>query len=171
MCGRDEKLISLSGAIMTTNKNLNRQIEPACKFGPGGEFVSPWPGLADGVYCVSTGPLSRLLAKIASLMRPASPATTSEQEISQQYQPQEPPDYETSPAIPYPASIRNTEISSRISEPSMLFTDDRRTGSGNGNKSNNRVRAHKRAAKKSLTLDLYRQGSLFNSDLTGLRIA
>ena len=47
---------------------LKRQIEPACKFGPGGDFFSYWPGRAGEQQEVSTNRLGRLLTSIGEII-------------------------------------------------------------------------------------------------------
>ena len=51
-----------------TNPARRPEIDPVCKFGPGGDFVRFWPGTDAPVCPASAGKLTKLLYKLARLI-------------------------------------------------------------------------------------------------------
>ncbi|GAH28442.1 unnamed protein product, partial [marine sediment metagenome] len=50
------------------DSRLDNQIEPVCKFGPGGDFVSVWPGEAQQSRQPLTNRLAKLLTSLSQII-------------------------------------------------------------------------------------------------------
>ena len=166
------------------NSNKNEYNEPVCRFGPGGNFISDWPGEVLDSPPGSGNGLTKLLGSIAEVI---TTVLGSEYEAStvmsgdidrfkDQIQCREEKfDYAVKtinaekPADPAPTTV--IKSNRRVHEQSMLFADDWRVGVRVEHKPKHRIRAYRRAAKKSLPLQPTRQGSLFETDFKSAKTA
>jgi hypothetical protein len=165
---------------METRKN--KQIEPVCRFGPGGDYVSLWPGQAtdlSGFFATRLGKIVHSANEVLHALVGCGFDLNSSQGCSTQIQEQfvqrkEKAEYglgyDTDGAA-YAPSITTVKGDSPVPEEPMLFTDDRRIIFPAGNKPKHRIRAYRRAAKKRTPFGLPSQSSLFKSDLQSARIA
>jgi len=154
---------------MTDNINIHR-IDPVCRFGPGGDFVRPWPCNPEDYLQQSQSPLTRLLCSIAKMVgtnnvqaedvRNNYPIGEDENEPVQTNNCRA-----NSPADTNPQD--NSEFCGQI----LLFADDRRVGKQAEHKPKHRIRAHRRTAKKRPALRIAAQGSLFKADSQSAKTA
>jgi hypothetical protein len=157
-----------------------RQAEPLCKFGPGGDFVAAWePEPSERLEALARLLSSAVEALTAAFGLKRTGANTSS---SSNFYPDEP-------------SIRHTEITndaiknstardstytasapafandSMVSAEPLLFPDLVRNGIRIKHKPKHRIRASNRAAKKGIAFRIPKQGSLFEGQLAGAGIA
>lgn len=156
--------------------NLNN--EPICKFGPGGDYVSVWPGRRTSLPVSQTSRLTRLLGTIAEMLgtaiqaefcpsdsnvpavdtaifRKDGPLSEHEGICNRRYAP-------TNKAAKGPGGLRTQPL---------LFGDDAGIGRRARHKTQHRIRTHRRFATKRSAHSLPRQGSLFEADRRSKRIA
>lgn len=163
---------------------LNKQIEPICKFGPGGDFVSVWP--KEPTFSLKPAPnrLTKLLNSIAEIINATLGSEfDSATEVPTDIAPEtnrilyheEKLKYAAKntkadkPAYPTAATvIKNNR---RLSSEPMLFADDWGVGGRAGHKSKHHIRAYRRTAKKRPALSLPGQGSLFEANFKSARTA
>ena len=154
------------------------QIEPLCKFGPGGDFVARWqPELTE--IREWPNPLMRFLARavevavlIFGLGRDTAfgqsdenkPADCLKEKIINAESSEARDTTDPSPASAF-------EDGGSISGESMLFPNLRRNGIRIESKPKHRLRAHHRAAKKRSALCFAEQGTLFDLDFASARLA
>lgn len=150
------------------------RIEPACKFGPGGDYLSVWPPSRSIPGDPSSGHLTRLLESLAeivgvlagtrrieaSAVPPAADqviarAKETTQDAVERHRPRRRFNPETAPGA---SSHR------RFPGQPLLFADDCRPGDGAEPEPKHRIRASRRAAKKIAAHDFPGQGSLFEVD-------
>ena len=155
-------------------KSFDRdKLTPLCKFGPGGDFVSCWPGsVPDGIEW-RPGPVRRLLGMIGECIGAViSPELFTEligdvdDEIKEfQVLSRE----KLSDAINKPksadnaSSVRGAGGNFKIRGQAMLFADDRGTGQRAKRKPHHRVRAHRRPARKKTRDEITGTGTLFET--------
>jgi hypothetical protein len=146
---------------------------PLCKFGPGGDFVSIWPGIVPDGIVWRTGPVRRLLGMISECVGAViSPELFAEfsghvdDEIKEfQVLAKE----KLSDAIEEPQgsdnapSVRSTCDNLQIRGQTMLFADDCGTGKRIKRKPHHRVRTHRRVAKKKTGDEITGTGTLFET--------
>ena len=151
-----------------------RRIEPVCKFGPGGEYLSVWPPGLLPEDDLSGGHLSRLLASLAEIVgvlsgtrcvqattlttsrnKTAPTAKETTPDAAARHRPHRRFDPETAPSAP---------AHRRFPREPMLFPDDSRAGEPAKPQPKHGVRAPRRAAKKVTAVDFAGQGSLFEVD-------
>ncbi len=166
------------------NSNKNEHNEPVCRFGPGGDFISDWPPEALDSPPGSRNGLTKLLGSIAEIITTVlgseyDAATVMSRDIDRfkghfQYR-EERFDYAVKniktdkPADTTPTTV--IKSNRRVHEQPMLFADDWRVGLRAGHKPKHRIRAYRRAAKKSPSLRLRGQGSLFETDFKSAKTA
>jgi hypothetical protein len=149
------------------DSDAEKQFEPVCRFGPGGDFVSIWPESSE-FQLPSQSRLLKVLAclneiisgLLGSEFNQSSTATAKTQSTPAVRfgQSRKPQDVLKGPAIP------------RKAQP-MLFPDDSRVGLRAVHKPKHRIRAHRRTAKKRPRIDPGEQGLLFAADLKIARTA
>ena len=145
-------------------ERMNREDEPLCRFGPGGDYVSFWPGEGEEINDGQSQQLTRLLTGLAEII---GAITGTGQKGKLDYAVKEDDgqlsvDAET-------ATIIKGDF--RIQDEPMLFTDDRGTGGRTGHKPKHRIRTHKRTSKKRSSSGQSGQGTLFEADFKSTRIA
>ena len=129
------------------DSRLNKQIEPVCRFGPGGDFISVWPSEPQRFSLASKNiPFRKeILEYTAGTTRANGPA--------------------------YPAPATVIKGDSLFPDEPMLFTDDWRVGLRAGHKPKHHIRAYRRAVKKRPALVLAGQGSLFDANFKSAKTA
>jgi hypothetical protein len=145
--------------FLKMNSQPNKQSEPVCRFGPGGDFVSVWPPQSQLLKKQPVNLLSRLNEIIASLI-----GSTSKENLEYVV--------ETSagkPAYSSPTAVIKSD--SRFSGRSLLFPDDCRIGLAAGHKSKHHIRAYRRTAKKRPAIAFASHGSLFEPDFKSAKTA
>ena len=158
--------------LMDTHRNTGPPPEPLCKFGPGGDFVSYWPGGHGGLPRPAAGALGSLLSRLAELIRNSNPA--AEMPASHNQHPADTEDRKHDDDRPNgidAASVATAESDSPFSGEPMLFAHDCRTGKRTAHKPKHRIRAHRRAAKKGASASIPGQGTLFEIDFKGAKTA
>ena len=150
------------------------RIEPVCKFGPGGEYLSVWPPGRVQEDDLSAGHVTRLLESLGEIIgvlsgsrcvRASTPAMSNNNPVATPK--------ETSPdaaARHRPHRRFNPETAPGAAayrgfprEP-MLFPDDSRTGEPIEPQPQHGVRAPRRTPKIIAALDLPGQGTFFEID-------
>ena len=158
--------------------------EPVCRFGPGGDFISVWPGEYNASSQPSSSGLGKLLtllgemitAVLGSELNSPSGVATSVHCLAGQIPAEEEKlkhavrDSRTDEAS-YSAPTPVIESSGRFQGEPMLFGDDWGTGIGAGRKPKHRIRAYRRTSKKRHAFSLPGQGSLFEADFKSARTA
>jgi len=149
------------------DSRLDNQIEPVCKFGPGGDFVSVWPGEPQQSRQPSTNRLTKLLTSLSEMISTllGSELNTASKE-NLEYAVESKADKSA-----YSPSTTVIKSDSLISGEPILFADDRRISVRAGHKPKHRIRAYRRAAKKRSALSFGGQGSLFETNFKSARIA
>jgi len=147
-----------------------KQIVPLCSFGPGGDFVCPWPLESRLPIQYSSNPLSRLLSAIGAVittmldLEPDDPSACKEIPLYEYTNDRITPTTHTSPI----AIIKSNRF---LAENQVLFADNCGAGKSIEHKQNYRIRTYNRAAKKKPAFRLLRQGSLFEINLKSARTA
>ena len=161
----------------------NGQIEPLCKFGPGGDFVAVWQpeltqtrALPRPLAGVLAGAVE-IVAAIIGLNRRSDPvgsnAASSEDKLTGCYEErianavESRETRDTTDASPVSAS----EDGGVLSGEPMLFPDLGRDGIRTEPKPKHRLRARHRAAKERPALRLAQQGTLFDVDFASAGLA
>lgn len=156
---------------------IKRQIEPACKFGPGGDFVSHWPGRAGEPQEVSTNRLGRVLASIGEIITTLIGLAPEQMRVAEEsilYK-----EGKSGYAVtniradrgPYTTSATIIKGNRLFPGEPLLFADDSRISVRTGHKPKHRIRTYQRASKKRSSFSLPGQGSLFETDLKSARTA
>jgi len=160
--------------------NRERQAEPLCKFGPGGDFVAAWqPEPSERLETLARliGSAVEALAEAFGLKR-----TGEDLPLSNNFCPNEPTVCHTeklNDAIENPTARDSTDAASAPApangspfpgEP-LLFPDLGRNGIRIKHQPKHRVRAPRRAPKKETAFRIPKQGSLFEGQLARARIA
>jgi len=138
------------------NSDKYKQIEPVCRFGPGGDFVSVWPPQASQPPQSSKKRLAKLLSSLNEIITalPGSDFNTTSKENLEYVAASK----AGRPA--YPTSTTAIKSDSRFPGQPMLFADDRRISVGTGHKPKHHIRAYHGTAKKRPAVSLASQGSL-----------
>ena len=164
----------------------NRQgIEPLCRFGPGGDFISDWsPDLLRVLPQPSSSGLRKLLtllreittAVLGSKLNAPSGVAPSVYRLTDQFLAEEEKlkhgvkDSQAEKRT-YAATVPIVESNRRFRSEPMLFADDWGAGVRTGRKPKHHIRAYRRTAKKRHTFSLPGQGSLFETDFKSVRTA
>jgi len=152
------------------------RIGPVCRFGPGGDYESVWPGDWMEQAAQPKNAIGRLLDVVAG-MTDVLRGGRSIEVVGPMDIELENKSYESDERG---ASIRRgayAEAGSvakrdrRFSEQPGLFADDRRAGGVAGRKPNYRIRAHRAVAKKRACFEPAGQGTLFELDFKGAKTA
>lgn len=144
------------------------QIGPACRFGPGGDFVHSWPSTSKEYLAATQTPLNALLERIGKLIGLEQKQTKADN-------------------IPYKGTADVTQMqgirtpdsktigiaknNNDILGQTLLFSDDNRTIQSAQSKPKYNIRTSRRAAKKGFTCRFPAQGSLFEADKPGIKTA
>lgn len=159
--------------------------QPLCKFGPGGEFVSIWPGGPERAAHSDTSLPGRLLSFVTDIMPTllgAAPAgvlsdpqngTPPSRGLSRR---KEKTGYEIRPDDKPHQSLNaptasTFEDDSHFSGQQLLFADNCGAGLRIGRKPKHNIRAHRTASRKRLAFRIAGQGSLFEPDFKGAKTA
>lgn len=135
------------------DNGINKEFEPVCRFGPGGDFVSIWPESSGAQQ-------SRLLKVLACLNEIIAGVLGSEFDRPSAAVPR---------AQPIP-TVRFGQLQKSQAQP-MLFPDDSRIGLRAAHKPRHRIRTHRRTVKKRPRIGPDEQGLLFASDIKIARTA
>ena len=157
-----------------------KQAEPLCKFGPGGDFVAIWepePSEHTDVLARLLGSAVDALAAAFGLKRagadmhlnssicPNEPTARHREKPNDAIENSTARDSTDAASVPAPAN------GGPFSGEPLLFPDLGRNGLRIKNKPKHRVRAPRRAAKKGPAFRIPKQGSLFEGQLARARIA
>ncbi len=152
---------------------FENETRPLCKFGPGGEYVSSWPGNGKSYSQKNTNALSKVLSTVAGILGAAIKADMlsemesqveteaaiiaklAEDKIAGKYGQPEPTDNA--------APTCGTKSDSLLRKEQMLFGDDCRVSHPTKRKSNHRVRTHRRTTRKKAAHWDKGQGTLFEA--------
>ena len=159
----------------------DKQIEPICRFGPGGAYTSSWPGKPvelRGFFVTRIGRIihfaNEFLYAFVGCGFTLNQSVTEGGQIELSSLRKEKLKYGfgyNTGRKAHAPSITAVEGDSSFSEERMLFTDDGRIVFPAGHKSKHRVRAYRRTSKKGTSFGLSSQGTLFKSDLQSARTA
>jgi hypothetical protein len=138
------------------NSGANRQFQPVCRFGPGGDFVSIWPETLE----FQLPSQNRLLKMFAYLNEIIAGVLGSEFNRPS-----------TAAAKAQPIPVVRFDQSRKSQAQSMLFPDDSRIGLRAAHKPRLRIRACRRTTKKRPLIDLGEQNLLFAAELKIARTA
>src|SRR4030042_5795679 len=141
----------------------NKQIEPLCRFGPGGDYISFWPGQAIeplGFFATRVGKIvhsaNEVLHALVGCGFDLNPSQGSGGQIQEQFvQRKEKAEYGVGydpDRAAYAPSITTVKGDSPVSEEPMLFTDDRRIIFPAGNKPKNRIQASRSHRERRFTV-------------------
>ena len=152
---------------------------PLCRFGPGGDYVREWGG-GDKPAVTGDGgnPLFKILAGIADMIgATVDPGILADMSVDG------PEDFgpvfvsgvkegscDGADGIRSEGdaeAVGDTSADRRVSGQTMLFGDDGGGGGGGRRKSNHRIRAHRKPAKKRVACEVEGQGTLFEIDGIG----
>lgn len=157
---------------MKSNRFENEN-SPLCKFGPGGEYVSTWPGNGKNYSEKNCNAISKILSTIAGILGAAIKIdllgemetqveaeaviiqTIAEDKITGKYELSKPTNNSTSTC--------STKSDSSLRNEMLLFADDCGISKPAKRKSNNRVRTHRRASRKKAAGWDKGQGTLFET--------
>jgi hypothetical protein len=158
-----------------------RQAEPLCKFGPGGDFVAVWqpkPSECAEVVARLLSSAVEALAAAFGLKRSTPPICppkevpgTNEQTDFQMEKPKDAIEISTARDSTDPASAPAPANDSQFSAEPLLFPDLVRNGIRIKHKPKHRIRTSHRASKKGAAFRIPKQGSLFESQFPRARIA
>ncbi len=164
-------------------KGFAEQNEPICRFGPGGDFISVWPGKSSDSISSKPNSLNKALGSIAelvALMLGSEPEGISISRAGIQtnarriFFAKEKLKYASNnkpKAAVNSATTSVTKNDSKFRDEPMLFADDSRISINTGNKPKHRIRTYKRTAKKRSSISIPGQGSLFEVDVKSARTA
>jgi hypothetical protein len=168
------------------NNDRFKRIEPVCRFGPGGQYLSFWPA---GSMEFSSGQpwpnnLSKVLGSIARIIsatlspqqlcadviieKNCQSAEESSEHKEQTHNAKPNPKPDKSAYTPPNAVIRSNR---KFPGEPMLFADDRGTCRRTNNKPKHHIRAYRGTAKKRAGFDIARQSTLFEANLKSQKIA
>jgi hypothetical protein len=158
------------------------RIGPVCRFGPGGDYESVWPGEWMEQAAQPKNAIGRLLDVIAGMtdvLRGGNRCVevTGPIDIEQENKSYE--SDERGAGIrrgAYAAAGSDAKHNRGVSNQPGLFADDWRAGAAANHKPNNRIRAHRAASKKSASIGSTvpfdkSQGTLFELDFQGAKTA
>lgn len=163
--------------------NREKEFEPLCRFGPGGDFINDWPGDYADLSKLSSNRLGRILNSLSEIIaallssehiRPAT-AQIEERSLREAAAAQkEKTDYGSeseSSTSDHTPPIRVIKSNSQLPGEPLLFADDWRISGTTANKPKHRIRTHHRTSRKRASIRLTRQGTFFESDFKGARTA
>ena len=135
---------------------------PLCRFGPGGDFTSDWPGSEDYSTNISGNRLLRALKLLSEIITTAAGGefNAAQKKGNLKYAHENRENDKSANA----ASDADPKIYKLVPGQSVLFPDDSRIGKRTANKPKYRVRTYQRTAKKRHGHSKSRQGSLFDVD-------
>ena len=147
-----------------------RQIKPACRFGPGGDFVSVWP--INELPARPPNALAALLDTIGEVMNAVlgseyDHAAGLPLQVKSIAFPKEKMKYvsaKTSTKTTDAPAAPGAQGGRRVPAQPLLFADNSGTCPAAGNKQKHNIRAYRRVAKKRTPRSLPDQGSLFEAD-------
>ncbi len=144
--------------------NIHR-IDPVCRFGPGGDFIQPWPAKPEDYLQQSQSPLTRLLYSISRIINATehAPATVGTAENHNMMEHDQNAKSQEIAHRHNAATTANSNSNSDLQRQILLFADDCRTGRTIEHKSKHRIRTYRRTAKKRPALRIAGQGSLFEA--------
>jgi hypothetical protein len=154
--------------------NRERQVEPLCKFGPGGDFVSAWePKPSERAEVVPRLLISAVEALAAAfgikratpIIRPNEQTERHTEKVNDAIENGTTSDSTDAASAPAPAND-NT-----LSREPLLFPDLVRNGIRIKHKPKHHIRASRRATKKGAAFRVPKQGSLFEGQFPRARIA
>jgi len=151
-----------------------RQAEPLCKFGPGGDFVAVWePEPSECLETLARLPRSAIEALAAAFgLKRATPLICPNEQIDRHME-------KSNDAIENSTARDSTDAASTpapandstFSAEPLLFPDLVRNGIRIKHKPKHRIRTSHRAAKKGAAFKIPKQSSLFEGQLPRARIA
>ncbi len=155
--------------------------EPICKFVPGGDYVRTWPGkAADKVEAAGAveNPLRKVLERLADILGATinmasvsgigvdGPREIGACEIVNEEREEDHVAADNESGTGNAETIGDTEAHPAVRAEPLLFADDSRVGPGVRRKSNYRIRAHRKTARKRAAQKIDGQGTLFETDCT-----
>ena len=155
--------------------------EPICRFGPGGDYVRAWPGKAAGKADpapAAENPLRKVLQSLADIIgatvniasipgiRIEGPQEVGACEIVSEEREENQVAANKESGTGDAETTGNTQAHPAVRAEPLLFADDSRVGAGGRRKSNHRIRAHRKTAKKRAAQKIDGQGTLFEIDCT-----
>jgi len=155
--------------------------EPICMFGPGGDYVRAWPGKAVGktdAAPAAENPLRKVLESLADIIgatvniasipgiRIEGPQEVGACRIINEEREENYLATDKQPGTGNAETTGNTQAHPAVRAAPLLFADDSRVGAGGRRKSNHRIRAHRKTAKKRTAKEIDGQGTLFEIDRT-----
>jgi len=151
-----------------------RQTEPLCKFGPGGDFVAAWepkPSECAEVVARLLSSAVEALAAALGLKCSTPPICPNEQTDFHMEKPKDAIETSTDRDSTDAASAPAPANDSRFSAEPLLFPDLVRNGIRIKHKPKHRIRTSHRASKKGAAFRIPKQGSLFEGQFPRARIA
>ena len=160
------------------------RIGPVCRFGPGGDYESVWPGEWMEQATQPKNAIGRLLDVISGMtdvirggnrrIEIIGPIDISDTQENKSYESDERGAGIRRGAYAEAGSV--AEHNSGVSNQPGLFADDWRAGAAAKHKPNNRIRAHRTTAKKRASVGSTvsfdeSQGTLFELDFKGAKTA
>jgi len=151
--------------------------EPICRFGPGGEYSYNWPDMYAGSNKRSPNSLAKLLETIGEIINTvmgndlyitSTVASIKCPQTNEVVCRKEKIEYAVKNSnSDQPAYTQTTTViksNSPIPIQQLLFTDDYGTGEPDEYKQKHHIRTHKRAAKKRAGVTMHGQSSLFGDN-------
>jgi len=165
------------------DSDRDERIEPVCRFGPGGDFISVWPLESARAIQPSPNRLAKLLTSLSEIITAllgsefdtATVPTDIRRRTNHLFAEKEKSEDAVGnnkadkPAHATPATIIKSH--SRFSGEPVLFADDWRIGLRTGHKPKHRIRTYRRTAKKRPAFGLSGQVSLFETNFKSARTA
>jgi hypothetical protein len=169
---------------MRIEDDRNERMEPVCKFGPGGDYVSYWPPESYELAQLSTNSLTKVLFSLSKIMENLVSSESGNIAAGRTVRRRAGNKFscgkgDLEDAVRSAKTVKPSHAASSTvikgdrsgpGEP-MLFPDDWRVGVRAGHKPKHRIRAYRRAAKKRSALVLPGQGTLFEVDFKSARSA
>ena len=149
------------------NSSENKQIEPLCRFGPGGDFISDWTLRDMQSIKLPEKYLSKFLNSLNEIMTAllGSDLNTTSMENAEYV-------VESRTGRPaYAAPNAVIKSDSQLSGQPVLFPDDSRISIAAEHKPKHRIRTYHRTAKKRTPISFADQGSLFEADFKSAKTA
>ena len=162
------------------DSRFNKPDEPVCRFGPGGDFISVWPGESSGLSQSAPNSLTKVLSSIAeiiaTMLGPEPHASSAisgyaEKDFAEEGKKKYGRKDSKAESTADTASATIIKSDSFISDEPKLFADDRRISIRDVHKQKHRIRAYRRASKKRTTFRSAGQGTLFKADFKCTRTA
>jgi hypothetical protein len=161
-----------AGLTMRHKINTHR-IDPVCRFGPGGDFIQPWPAKPEDYLQQSQSPLARLLYSISRIINTTEHAPVIAG-TAENHNMMEHDENAKSQEIAHrhnAATTANSKSDSDFQGQILLFANDCRAVGTVEHKPKHSIRAHRRTAKKRPPLRIAGQGSLFEADAQSAKTA